>query len=243
MLRLLLWMLSTADAGEPASFPSSPPIGIDDTETVEKHHCEINFTVGFSGRPGNWEAETPLIDGNYGLTDNIHVNAEIPYVVGAEDGSPNHGIGRGAVAVKVRVLHQERLQLAFHPAVEFPPLPVGSYEKSGVATVTIPVVLDLAVGEHGAGVGIQFSRSFNGLSLDGDWGAALGFASPLNDESDILFDYTQQADPLLRFGEGWFEVGYVHGNLFGSEHLTLLSSVGRSTQGNTSVLLGVQVGL
>ena len=230
------------EAPEP-SYPSSPPIGIDDAETVEKGHCEINLTTGFSGKSGEWESELPLLDGNIGVTDNIHINAEIPYVVAQGDSSVVHGFGRGALAVKVRVLHRKRVQLAFHPAVEFPPLPAVSIEKSGNFTVTIPVVLDLAVGSAGSGIGLQLSRSFTRVAADDAWGAAIGFATPIDDVSDLMFDYTQEADRSVHLGEGWFEVGYVRGNLFGSEHLTLLSSIGRSTLNNTNALLGVQVGI
>lgn len=36
-------------------------------------------------------------------------------------------------------------------------------------------------------------------------------------------------------------MGYVHEALFGSEHLALLASLGRSTEGNAAALVGVQV--
>lgn len=229
-------------AAEPV-YPSSPPTSIDDAETVEKGHCEVNLTAGFSGNAKSWEAEAPLVDANLGLTDNIHVNAEIPYVLTGEGGAVSTGLGRGALAVKVRVLHLERVQLAFHPAVEFPPIPAVSVEAHGSASFTLPVVLDFAVGDRGAGVGVQLSHTFTGTWANDGWGAAVGFATPLDDSSALMFDYTQEATANLAFGEGWFEVGYVHENLFGSEHLTLLSSLGRSTQDNTAAMLGIQVSI
>jgi hypothetical protein len=230
------------DAPVEVSFPSSPPISIDDTETVGRHHCELNLTVGFSGRPGSWETEAPLLDANFGLTDDIHVNAEIPYVFGVEDGAAKHGLGNAAVAVKLRVIHRERIQFAFHPAVALPPLPGGvSYEAHAGVSLTLPVVVDVAVGDRGAGVGFQLSRTFTGVARADDWGAAIGIASPVGACGALLFDYVQHAGPDRALGEGWLEVGYVRGNLFGSEHLTLLSSLGRSTYGNTSGLLGVQI--
>jgi len=226
-----------------ASYPSSPPLSIDDAETVEKHHVEINLTVGLAGNRRAWEAEAPLIDANYGLTDNIHVNAEIPFVLAAEEGERGTGLGRGAVAVKVRLLHTDRVQLAVHPAVELPPLPAVSVEAKGSASVTLPVVLDVAVGDRGVGIGIQASRTFTGAAGDDAWGAAVGAATPLSASSVLMFDYTQEATADLALGEGWFEVGLVHEKLLGSEHLTLLCSLGRSTEGNTAAMTGVQIAL
>lgn len=239
---LTSWPIGRALAAEPA-FPSSPPIGIDDAETVEKGHCEINLTAGFSGSATSWEAETPLLDANLGVTGDIHINAEIPYVIGVDGGVFNSGLGRGAFAVKVRVLNGDRVHVALHPAVEFPPIATVSYEARGTASVTIPAVIDIALGQNGAGVGLQLSRTFTGTSGADSWGAAVGFASPLGDSSVLMFDYTQEAAANLTFGEGWFEVGYVHEKLFGSDHLTLLSSLGRSTKDNTAAMLGVQVSI
>jgi len=71
----------------------------------------------------------------------------------------------------------------------------------------------------------------------------VGFATPLTASSVLMFDYTQEASAGLVMGEGWFEVGYVHERLLGSPHLSLLSSLGRSTRNNVAGMLGVQVGL
>jgi hypothetical protein len=92
-------------------------------------------------------------------------------------------------------------------------------------------------------MGIQLSRTFTTDGSDDAWGAAVGFADPLDDASTVMFVYSQDAAPDLTLGEGWFEVGFTREHLFGSEHLVLLSSLGRSTQGNSSALLGVQVAL
>lgn len=235
--------LAFAAEGVEASFPSSPPLSIDDTETVEKGHVEINLTAGFSGNGISWESETPLIDGNYGVTDNIHVNAEIPFVVGADDGQRSSGLGNAAVAVKLRVLHKERVQLAFHPAVEFPSLPVGAYDEGGSLSLTVPVVMDVALGQRETGLGVQLARTFTKGLADDSWSAAVGLAHPLGETGDLMFDVTVEADSHLALGESWTEVGYVRGDLFGKEWLTLLSAAGLSTQHNASALLGVQLGL
>lgn len=226
-----------------ASYPSSPPIGIDDAETVERGHAEINLTAGVSGGPGGWEAETPLLDANLGVTDNIHVNAEIPFVVAGDGAGVASGLGRGAFAVKVRVFHRDRAQVALHPSIELPPIPAGSVERAGAISVRLPAVVDVALGERGAGAGFQVARTFTGSAGADQWDAAAGFATPLGPGGVLMFDYTQEASANLVLGEGWFEVGYVHEALFGSEHLALLASLGRSTQGGSAAMVGVQVGI
>lgn len=255
-VRWALWaaasVASPAFAADPAVeavYPSSPPLSIDDAETVEKHHAEVNLTLGFTGGRDGWEAEAPLVDANYGLTENVHVNAEIPLVLSGADGAVTAGLGRGAAAVKVRFVHTDRVQLAVHPAVELPPLPGVSADREGTASVTLPVVLDVALGPSGAGLGVQLSHTFTGTTgaegwgAEDGWGAAVGFATPLATGTVLGFDYTQEAAADVTLGEGWFEAGLVHERLFGSEALTLLASLGRSTEGRTAAMLGVQVGL
>ncbi|MEQ1506033.1 MAG: hypothetical protein ABMB14_27625 [Myxococcota bacterium] len=221
-----------ADAAE-VSFPSSPPLSIDDASTVDKGAFEINLTAGVAGGLAAWESETPLVDVNYGLTDDIHLNAEVPLVeAGGRGTTPTVRLGAPALAMKVRVLNHDRASLAFHPAVEFP---------AGVAPIaTLPVVLDLAVGRSGTGLGVELAHEFTSpLSADG-WIAAIGFAHPVGG-GDLMLDYAQSADLKVRLGEGWFEAGFARGRLFGSDSLTLLSSAGISTAVNVSALLGVQV--
>ncbi len=232
--------LARAESQVEPLFPSSPPLSIDDAETVEKGHWELNLTAGLAGEAKEWEAEVPLVDANVGLTDNIHVNAEIPYVVQSGESGMETGLGRGAVAVKVRLLHKQRVQFAIHPAVELPPLPKVSVDASGGPTVTLPVVLDVALGQSGVGLGIQLARSLTGARREDAWSGCVGLASPVGPGSVLMVDYTQDASAGGVFQEGWFEVGYVREALFGSEHLTLLSAVGRSTMGASRALLGVQ---
>jgi hypothetical protein len=224
----------SSDAPEVA-FPSSPPLSIDDAETVEPRAFEINLTAGWTGDGDAWEAETPLVDVNYGLTGDIHVNAEVPLVeAGGRGTATTVGLGAPAVAVKLRVLHRERVSLAFHPAVEFP---------AGVAPIaTLPVVLDVALGRTGTGLGVALAHAFTSPLSDDAWSADVGLAHALGG-GDLMIDYAQTADIRGRPGEGWLEAGFVHDRLFGSDHLTLLSSLGVSTHADASALLGVQVHL
>lgn len=226
-----------------ASYPSSPPISIDDAETVEPGHAEINLTIGGVFAKDAWEAEAPLVDANLGLTRDIHVNAEMPLALAGEATGATVGLGQAAVAVKWRVVHRDRVQVALHPAVELPPIPGVAVDPTGIPSLTVPVVVDLAVGDAGAGIGLELAHTFTGGWKADEWQAMAGFATPLGAETVLMFDYAQEADSVGALGEGWFEAGLVHERLFGSEHLTLLASLGRSTEGRTAAMVGVQVGL
>ena len=147
--------------GIEASCPSSPPLFIDDAETVEKNHFEVNLSSGFSGNKDVWESEAPLLDANYGLTENIHINAEIPYVFSQDADAAQAGFGRAALALKFRLLHRDDIQIAAHPSFEFPPIPNISLDADGSATLTLPLILDLALGRTGAGMGLEFARTID----------------------------------------------------------------------------------
>lgn len=242
MIPLVLVAGGVAVAAEP-SFPSSPPISIDDAETVEAGHVEVNLTAGGVVGAGGWEAEAPLVDANLGITGDIHINAEIPLAFAGSGKGTDVGLGQAAVAVKVRVLHRDRVQLALHPAVELPPIPAVAVDPGGSWSVTLPVVLDMAVGDTGAGVGVEVGHTFTPGLADDTWQAMVGFATPLDAETVLMFDYAQEAGMTGPLGEGWFEAGLTHERLFGSDHLTLLTSLGRSTEGRTAAMVGVQVGI
>lgn len=226
-----------------ASYPSSPPISIDDAETVEPGHAEINLTIGGVFAKDAWEAEAPLVDANLGLTRDIHVNAEMPLALAGTAAGASVGLGQAAVAVKWRVVHRDRVQVALHPALVLPPLPGVALDPAAGASLTVPVVVDLAVGGSGAGVGLELAHTFTGTWKADGWQAMAGFATPLGAGTVLMFDYAQEADAVGALGEGWFEAGLVHERLFGSEHLTLLASLGRSTAARTAAMVGVQVGI
>lgn len=243
-LAAVLLALAPAHAGDvEAAYPSGPPISIDDAETVEPEHAEINVTVGGVVGGGRWEAAAPLVDANLGLTGNIHVNAEMPLAIIGDAGGAAVGLGQAAVAVKVRVVHRDRVQIALHPAVDLPSIPGAGVDPTAGASLTVPVVLDLAVADTGAGVGLELAHTFTGTwSADG-WQALAGFATPLAPGTVLMFDYAQEAGATGALGEGWFEAGLVYERLFGSDHLTMLTSLGCSTEARTAAMVGVQVGL
>ena len=100
-----------------------PPMITDDTGTVPKHHFEINtaFTleVGEDGRL--WG--TPLVDFNYGTSNNTQLKIEIPYLVLHNNGQPAvRGLGNTNIGVRWRFRDGDekgRLALSLYPQIEF----------------------------------------------------------------------------------------------------------------------------
>ena len=240
---MLLLLASLARAEEPveAAFPSSPPTSIDDAETVERGHVEVNLTAGFAGRAGAWESETPLIDGNLGVSDNIHINAEIPLVFGVREDGFGLGLGHAAVASKIRFVHTDRVQAAIHPAIDLPSMPWGAWEPDSPLSLTLPAVVDVALGQGGLGLGVQLAHTWAPVSGEHSWSGDLGLAHPLGQDGTGMLNLALEAAGDLSSGEGWLELGYVRESLFGVEGLSLLSSAGVSNGGELEALLGVQV--
>jgi len=235
-------VLSRVAAATEAVFPG-PPVTIDDAETVEPKHLELNLTTSYSVRRAGWEGELLRVDANYGVLENVHVNVEVPFVVALDDDTHRRGFGTGSLALKLRLVHTETVQFTFHPALALAPFANVSADPQGETSFTLPAVLDLALGHEGAGLGLQLSRSFARTAADDTWGAAIGFASPVGDRASVMLDYAHTATPELRLRDGWFEAAFLRARLFGSEHLTLLTALGYSVYNHGMALVGVRVWL
>src|ERR1043166_9252312 len=62
----------------PETTPGSPPLDVDDTGTPGCNAWEVNIvTSGEFGK--SMSLETPLLDINYGVGDNIQLKWEVPY--------------------------------------------------------------------------------------------------------------------------------------------------------------------
>ena len=100
-----------------------PPMITDDTETIPKGHFEINtaFTVerGADGRI----FEIPLVDSNYGLSDNMQIKVELPWLALHANGQPAlNGLGNTNIGVRWRFRDERdhhRVALSIYPALEF----------------------------------------------------------------------------------------------------------------------------
>jgi len=101
---------------------AGPPILTDDPDTPEKGHWEINIATTAEKRSGDWSLETPLLDLNYGLFDNVQLKFEMPYLIESEEGGSFHsGLGDAEFGVKWRFLDQEKsgISMSTYPQFAF----------------------------------------------------------------------------------------------------------------------------
>lgn len=103
---------------------AGPPLLTDDPDTPGDKHWEIN--VAFTLDKTNKEAtfETPLLDLNYGVGDNIQLKYEVPFLIQHEQGMGiQSGLGNSLVGVKWRFIDEEKfgLNMSTYPQLEFNP--------------------------------------------------------------------------------------------------------------------------
>lgn len=99
---------------------AGPPLLTDDPDTPERGHWEINIAATAEKRSGTWSLETPLLDLNYGLFDNVQLKFEAPFLLEAEEGGGTlGGIGESEVGVKWRFADQEKFGLSISTYPQF----------------------------------------------------------------------------------------------------------------------------
>ncbi len=143
-----------------------PPMITDDTETVPKGHWEINtaFTIarGFDGRLFG----TPLLDINYGLSKNMQLKVEIPWLVLRRNGQRGiSGLGNTNIGVRWRFRDEDkkhRVAMSIYPQIEFNN-PTSSRRRGLVdkgPAFLMPLQWQTMVGKFAVGgdVGYRFKR-------------------------------------------------------------------------------------
>jgi len=87
-----------AEQDELETVPGSPPLDVDDPATPGCNAWEVNIvTSGEFGKHQSWE--TPLLDINYGIGDNLQLKFEIPYEIEQADGMTHSGLGLSEVGL------------------------------------------------------------------------------------------------------------------------------------------------
>src|SRR6266511_3707895 len=82
---------------------AGPPLLTDDTGTPGDKHWEINIAYTLDKRHTEATHQTPVIDINYGVGENIQLKYEIPWVIFHERGiGTRGGIGNSLVGLKWR---------------------------------------------------------------------------------------------------------------------------------------------
>ena len=222
-----------------------PPMITDDTETVPKHHFEINtaFTIE---RGSNGESYgVPLVDFNYGLNKRMQLKAEMPWVLVHNRGESSiNGIGNMNIGVRYRFrdeTEKQKIALSIYPAIEF------NVEQSSVRrglvdkgpSFLLPLEWQTAIGKWGINgdVGYRFQRGRD----EAIYGIVVG--REINKRVELLGEWHGEG-PTNRISEQ-AEV-YNFGTRIGmTKHTTFLFSAGSSLRHNFDpkfiMYTGVQV--
>jgi hypothetical protein len=138
-----------------------PPMITDDPGTPGNGHWEINLAIAFERRPNEIAFDTPAIDINYGVGENIQLTLQTAPVILKQSGrGPIGGLGSTEVALKWRFLDEEKagFDVSMFPRVIFNI--VQSSIRRGLA-------------EDGTRMQLPFqvAKKLGSFSLDFEWGA------------------------------------------------------------------------
>jgi len=143
-----------------------PPMITDDTETVPKHHFEINTAFTIERGSDGASYGVPLVDFNYGLNKRMQLKAEMPWVLVHGNGESSiNGIGNLNIGVRYRFrdeTEKQKVALSIYPAIEFnvsqSSVHHGIVDKG--PSFLLPLEWQTAVGKWGINgdVGYRFQR-------------------------------------------------------------------------------------
>ena len=108
------------EAAEPPEVEAgSPPLITDDPDTPDRGEFELNFLSTLSLHEGGHSFEH-LVDANYGVTGNIQLTVEMPYVSLHENGATTaSGFGNAQVGAKLRFRESGPFAISVYPQVAF----------------------------------------------------------------------------------------------------------------------------
>jgi hypothetical protein len=237
--------------------PGSPPLDVDDPGTPGCNGWEVNLvTNGEFGK--SMSMETPLLDMNYGIGDNLQLKAEIPYEVSREDGESSSGFGSGELGIKYRFYDNEDagLAIAIYPQLEFAiPGTAAADGDDGTGTLTkLPLLVTRRLGETSKGeIMLTANLGYNHSTrtgLEHYVSASLGVGFPLISTVAMMVEAsTEQAFSKdmegSRAGVIKANVGVMGGI---NEHLKWFGAVGESFASadsedslHTCVVLGIRL--
>jgi hypothetical protein len=123
----------------------SPPMVIEDTSTPGDHAVEANFLIEGDFQSGAKAIESPEIDLNYGIGENMQLEYQVPWgwtrttvrdEFGNESTETSYGVGNSSFGVKYRFYDNEDdgLSFAIFPQVEFRTPGAKRAADGGIAT-------------------------------------------------------------------------------------------------------------
>jgi hypothetical protein len=166
----------------------SPPMVIDDTDTPGPGKWEVNIVFAGDLSSDSDTYESPLLDINYGLGENVQLKYEVAYAftrnvqtddAGNEETARARGVADSMVGVKYRFYDNDEtnLSLAVYPQIEFRSPGARSIEDGGVAdgatTWILPLQLtkDFAHASITANAGVEKSTDDSHAHLSAGFGA------------------------------------------------------------------------
>jgi hypothetical protein len=243
------------DEAGPETTPGSPPLDVDDPATPGCNAWEVNIVT--SGELGKAQSfETPLLDINYGIGDNVQLKVEAPYEFTRLDGASHGGVGAAEVGIKHRFFHDESrdMDIAVYPQVEFAVPGTAAADDDAPTIYKLPVLLSTKLGETGKGdVMLTANLGYYG-SASADFGhhlgAALGVGFPLTSGTSLMLEATTEqalTNDMAGVRESVFKANAgILGKL--TDHLMWFGAVGESyasseadDAAHTCVVLGVRV--
>ncbi len=227
---------------------AGPPLLTDDTGTPGDRNWEINIAYTLDKRHAETTHETPILDLNYGVGDNIQLKYEVPWLVLHENGvGTKSGLGNSVVGLKWRFLDEKRdgVAMSVYPQFEFNN-PTTSADRGIVDEGT-----DLRLP-------VQATRKFGPVWVNGE----VGYTFRQHSEDEWLYGLSsgyEVSDGLTLLGEihgGATKEFKSHEVVFNlgtqwdfAKRYGLLASAGRSFKSGTSgepnllLYLGLQVRL
>lgn len=207
---------------------AGPPLITEDTGTPGDRKWEINTAFTVDKNRQMTQYQSPLIDINYGLGDNMKLQAQIPLLV-LDDRlvGTRAGLGEVFLGFKYRFLDEDRagVAMSFYPQVAFDNLGL-SFDQRGLrrsANPLLPIEISRTFGkfELGAEVGYQF---FQHNRDEWFFGVATGYK--VTDKLELLAEVRMTEDQsfhradeiILNVGTRWEF----------SDHVGLLFAIGRS---------------
>lgn len=227
---------------------AGPPLLTDDTGTPGDRHWEINIAYTLDKRHTEATHETPILDFNYGVGENIQLKYEVPWLVLHENGNgTKSGLGNSVVGVKWRFLDEKRdgVAMSVYPQFEFNN-PTSSADRRLVdegTNLRLPVQVSKKFGPVWVNgeVGYTF-RQHN----DDEWLYGLSSGYKIREDLSLLGEIHGGSTKEFKKHEVVFNVGTQWDF---SKKYGLLASVGRSFRSGASnepnllLYLGLQVRL
>ena len=181
--------------------PGSPPLDVDDPATPGCNAWEVNIvTSGEFGKNQSWE--TPLLDINYGIGDNLQLKVEAPYEIAKTSDGYESGVGAAEIGLKVRFYENEEsgLTVAVYPQVEFAiPGTAAADGENGSGTLTkLPLLVSRKIGQTSKGdIMVTGNIGYNISTRPGTehyLSAAFGVGMPLLSSVAVMLEgSTEQA--------------------------------------------------